>query len=41
MSGYAADVITHRGVLEEHVQFIEKPFSADGLAAKVRELLQA
>ncbi len=39
MSGYAADVIAHRGVLEDGVNFIEKPFSAEGLAAKVRDIL--
>ena len=39
MSGYTADVIASRGVLEEGVNFIEKPFSASALAAKVREAL--
>lgn len=39
MSGYTADVIAHRGVLEEGVHFIEKPFSAENLAIKVREAL--
>lgn len=39
MSGYTADVIAHHGVLEEGVQFIQKPFSIDTLAAKVREAL--
>jgi PAS domain S-box-containing protein len=41
MSGYTADVIAHRGVLEEGVHFIQKPFSVNGLAAKVREALDA
>jgi PAS domain S-box-containing protein len=36
MSGYTANVIAHRGVLEEGVQFIQKPFSMDELAVKVR-----
>ena len=27
MSGYTADVIAHRGVLDDEVQFIAKPFS--------------
>ena len=40
MSGYTADVIAHHGVLDEGVQFIEKPFSKAELAAKVREALQ-
>jgi two-component system, cell cycle sensor histidine kinase and response regulator CckA len=40
MSGYTADVIAHRGVLDEGVQFIQKPFSGEGLAIKVREALE-
>jgi two-component system, cell cycle sensor histidine kinase and response regulator CckA len=36
MSGYTANVIAHRGVLEDGVQFIQKPFSMDELAVKVR-----
>ncbi len=39
MSGYAEDVIAHHGVLEAGVDFIPKPFSPDGLAGKVREVL--
>jgi two-component system, cell cycle sensor histidine kinase and response regulator CckA len=39
MSGYTANVITHRGVLDEGVNFIQKPFSMQTLAAKVREVL--
>jgi PAS domain S-box-containing protein len=39
MSGYTADVIAHHGVLEAGVQFIQKPFSAGDLAAKVRDAL--
>ena len=39
MSGYTADVIAHRGVLEEGVNFIQKPFSTKDLAAKVRAVL--
>jgi PAS domain S-box-containing protein len=39
MSGYTANVIAHRGVLDEGVQFIQKPFSMKELAAKVREVL--
>jgi PAS domain S-box-containing protein len=39
MSGYTADVIAHHGVLDEGVQFLQKPFSVKALAAKVREVL--
>ncbi|MGO9532479.1 MAG: ATP-binding protein [Syntrophobacteraceae bacterium] len=39
MSGYTADVIAHRGILEEGVNFIRKPFGSDDLAAKVRQVL--
>ena len=40
MSGYTADVIAHRGVLDEGVQFIQKPFSVSALTAKIREVLE-
>ncbi|MCB5272385.1 MAG: response regulator, partial [Candidatus Cloacimonetes bacterium] len=39
MSGYTADVIAHHGVLEEGVQFIQKPFTMQDLAAKIRYVL--
>ena len=41
MSGYTADVIAHQGVLDESVHFLQKPFSGEDLAAKVREALDA
>jgi len=40
MSGYPADVIARRGVLEAGVNFLQKPFSVHDLATKVREVLQ-
>ena len=39
MSGYTADVIAHHGVLEEGVQFIQKPFTMQDLAAKLKNVL--
>ncbi len=39
MSGYTADVIAHRGILDEGVNFIQKPFRSDEFAARVRQVL--
>jgi len=39
MSGYTANVIAHQGVLDEGVNFMQKPFSFQGLSVKVREAL--
>ena len=39
MSGYTTNVIAHQGVLDEGVQFIQKPFSKNDLAIKLREVL--
>ncbi|MFZ5433991.1 MAG: PocR ligand-binding domain-containing protein [Calditrichota bacterium] len=36
MSGYSDDVIANHGVLDEGVDFIQKPFSLHALASKVR-----
>ena len=41
MSGYTDDAIVHHGVLDEGTNFIQKPFSTDVLAIKVREVLDA
>lgn len=39
MSGYTDDVIAHRGILENGIAFIEKPFTVRSLSTKVREVL--
>jgi PAS domain S-box-containing protein len=39
MSGYTANVIAHRGMLEDGVNFIQKPFSIQSLVFKIREVL--
>jgi len=39
MSGYPYDPITHHGVLDESIVFIQKPFKPGALTRKVRELL--
>lgn len=41
MSGYTADVIAHRGVLDDGVNFIQKPFTIRELAVKVRKVLDS
>ncbi|RPH49285.1 MAG: PAS domain S-box protein [Desulfobacteraceae bacterium] len=39
MSGYTENVIAHRGILNEGVHYLQKPFSMNDLASKVREAL--
>jgi PAS domain S-box-containing protein len=39
MSGYPGNVIADRGIMDERVNFIQKPFSIPVLGAKVREVL--
>jgi FixJ family two-component response regulator len=41
MSGHSGDVIAQHGMLDEEVHFIQKPFSIQALAAKVRQVLEA
>jgi FixJ family two-component response regulator len=39
ISGYTDSAIGHHGVLEPGIAFLQKPFSADDLARKVRNVL--
>jgi signal transduction histidine kinase/CheY-like chemotaxis protein len=41
MSGYTDDAIVRHGVLEAGLNFIQKPFTPNALALKVREVLDA
>ena len=39
MSGYTDDAIVRHGLLDERVEFIQKPFAADAFARKIRSVL--
>jgi DNA-binding NarL/FixJ family response regulator len=41
MSGYTDDAIVHHGVMRAEMAFIQKPFSPESLARKVREVLDS
>ena len=40
MSGYTDNAISLHGILEEGLEYIQKPFTVEGLAIKVREVLK-
>jgi PAS domain S-box-containing protein len=41
MSGYTDEAIVHQGIVDADIAFIQKPFSENALARKVREVLNA
>jgi two-component system cell cycle sensor histidine kinase/response regulator CckA len=41
MSGYTDDDVMRRGILDRSTAFLQKPFTPDELAQKVREVLEA
>jgi two-component system cell cycle sensor histidine kinase/response regulator CckA len=40
MSGYTANTVTHRGIVDADLFFIEKPLTREALASRIREALQ-
>jgi YesN/AraC family two-component response regulator len=39
MSGYTDNTIINYGILDEGINYIQKPFTVDGLTKRVREVL--
>jgi two-component system, cell cycle sensor histidine kinase and response regulator CckA len=41
ISGYTDSAIIHNGTLDPNIAFLQKPFSIEGLARKIREVLES
>jgi len=41
MSGYTADIIAHQGIMPGGINFLQKPFTKEQLAQRVREVLDS
>jgi CheY-like chemotaxis protein len=41
MSGYTSDAVLQRGVSEAEVAFVQKPFTAEALNSRLRQLLDS
>ncbi|MBF0564744.1 MAG: hypothetical protein HQK89_05830, partial [Nitrospirae bacterium] len=41
LSGYSQEIISHKGIIDDGLQFIEKPAHPNELLLKVRQVLDA
>jgi two-component system cell cycle sensor histidine kinase/response regulator CckA len=41
ISGYTENIIVHQGILEENINFLQKPFTIESLAHKVYDIISA
>jgi FixJ family two-component response regulator len=40
MSGFTDDVLAEHGVMNQGIPFIQKPFTARGIAIKIKQVLE-